>query len=100
MKIHVENKVSLVLILMAGASLVSMLATLRIDSIINHTLYSYGLQFSTQWAVPYWTMAAIVFSMGWFIIVISIVFELHLVMQRLHRPPELARRSIGLRPWG
>jgi hypothetical protein len=79
-----HNKISVILILMAGASLVSMLATLRIDSIVHHDLYSYGLQFSTQWAIPYWTMAAIVFSMGWFTILTSIAFELHLVMHRLH----------------
>ena len=79
-----ENKVSIVLILMAIASLISMLGTLRIDSIINHTLYSYGLQFSTKWAIPYWTTAAIVFSMGWFIIIIAGAFELHLLMKRWH----------------
>jgi hypothetical protein len=83
-----ENKISLVLVLLAGASLVSMLATLRIDSIVHQTLYNYGLQFSTQWANPYWTMAAIVFSMGWFTILSSIAFELHLVMHRLHMPSQ------------
>jgi cytochrome c biogenesis factor len=85
MRIHVENKVSIVLILVAGASLVSMLATLRIDHIVHHDLYNYGLQFSTQWAIPYWTMAAIVFTMGWLIIITSIAFELHLVLHRRHR---------------
>jgi hypothetical protein len=83
-----DNKISLILILMAGASLVSMLATLSIDRIINHDLYGYGLQFSTRWAVPYWTTVAVVFSMGWFIILTSIAFELHLVIQRLRRPSE------------
>jgi hypothetical protein len=88
MRTHIDDKISLILILMAGASLVSMLATLSIDHIINHDLYSYGLQFSTRWAVPYWTTVAVVFSMGWFIILTSIAFELHLVMQGLHRPCE------------
>jgi hypothetical protein len=89
MRIHVENKVSIVLILMAGASLVSMLATLSIDHIINHTLYNYGLQFSLNWAVPYWTMAAIVFSMGWFIIATAIVFELRfLVSVHVRKKPQ------------
>ena len=90
MRIHIVNKVSIVLILLAGASLVSMLATLNIDHIINHDLYNYGLQFSSQWAVPYWRMAAIVFSMGWFIILTSVAFEIHFVMQwrRRHIEPE------------
>jgi len=85
MRIRIDNKASIVLILMAGASLVSMLGTLRIDSIINHDLYDYGLQFSTKWAVPYWTTAGIVFSMGWLIILTAIAFELHLVKQWLHK---------------
>jgi FtsZ-interacting cell division protein ZipA len=88
MRIQIKNKVSLVLILVAGASLVSMLGTLRIDYIINHTLYNYGLQFSYNWAIPYWTMAGIVFSMGWLIILTSIAFELHLLMRWLHKPPK------------
>jgi hypothetical protein len=88
MRIHMENKVSLILILMAAASLVSMLATLSIDHIVNHDLYDYGLQFTTNWAVPYWTMSAVVFSMGWLIIATSVAFELHLVVHRLRRPPE------------
>jgi hypothetical protein len=88
MRIQIGNKVSLILVLMAGASLVSMLATLNIDHIVNHDLYNYGLQFNTNWAVPYWTMAAIVFSMGWLIIMTSVAFELHLVAHRLHKHPE------------
>ncbi|MGB8780742.1 MAG: hypothetical protein WCD81_08855 [Candidatus Bathyarchaeia archaeon] len=90
MRIHIANKVSIVLILMAGASLVSMLATLNIDHIIHHDLYNYGLQFSPQWADPYWRMAAVVFSMGWFIILTSVAFELHFVMQwrRRHIEPQ------------
>jgi hypothetical protein len=88
MRIQTENKVSIILILMACASLVSMLATLNVDHIVNHDLYGYGLQFSTEWAVPYWTMAAVVFSMGWLIIVTSVVFELHSVVRRLKKHPE------------
>ncbi len=88
MRIQIGNKVSIILVLMAGASLVSMLATLNIDHIVNHDLYGYGLQFNTNWAVPYWTMAAIVFSMGWLIITISIAYELDLFVHRLHKRPK------------
>jgi len=65
-----------------------MLATVNIDHIVNYDLYNYGLQFTTKWAVQYWTMATIVFSMGWLIIVTSVAFQLHLVVNRLHRLPE------------
>jgi len=97
MRIHVENKVSLVLILMAGASLVSMLATLSIDHIVNHDLYSYGLQFSTKWADPYWTMMGVIFSMGWFIIATAIAVELHfLLVYRRNRVQE--PEALGVPP--
>jgi hypothetical protein len=97
MRIHIENKVSLVLILMAGASLVSMLATLNIDHIINHDLYSYGLQFSTKWAVPYWTLVGVVFSMGWLIIVTAMAVEVHfLVVHRRNSLREL--EALGVPP--
>lgn len=97
MRVHADNKISLVLTLMAGASLVSMVATFTIDRIVHHDLYAYGLQFSRQWAVPYWTMSAVVFSMGWLMILTSIGFQLHLVMHRLHRPlkPETPIRRQG-----
>jgi len=90
MRIQIKDKVSLILILMAAASLVSMLATVNIDHIVNHDLYSYGLQFSTKWADPYWRMSTVVFSMGWLIIATSIAFELYLVVHRLrgHVEPE------------
>ena len=88
MRIQIESKVSLILVVMAAASLVSMLATLNIDRIVNHDLYGYGLQFNTNWADQYWTMTAIVFSMGWLIIAISIAYELNLVAHRLRRHPE------------
>jgi hypothetical protein len=88
MRIQIGNKVSIILVLMAAASLVSMLATLNIDHIVNHDLYNYGLQFNTNWAGPYWMMAAIVFSMGWLIIITSVAFELHLIVHRLHKHSE------------
>jgi hypothetical protein len=88
MRIQMKNKASLVLILVAGASLVSMLGTLSIDRIVNHTLYSYGLQFSYNWAIPYWTMAGVVFSMGWLIILTAIAYDLHLLMRWLRKPPK------------
>ena len=32
---------------------------IQIDKLINDTLYSYGLTFSTEWAQPYWLMLRI-----------------------------------------
>lgn len=32
---------------------------IQIDKLVNDTLYSYGLTFSTEWAQPYWLMLRI-----------------------------------------
>jgi cell division protein FtsN len=72
--------VSFLLLLMAASSLVSMISTLKIDHIVHGDLYNYGLQFSYQWAMPYWTMTAIVFAMGWFNIIIAIAFQFYVLI--------------------
>lgn len=45
-------KVSIILWLVSVGFIVFLLG--QIDMIVNKVLYSYGLQFSTDWAVPYW----------------------------------------------
>jgi hypothetical protein len=72
--------VSLVLVLMAASSLVSMFSILRIDSIVHGELYNYGLQFSYRWAVPYWAMTTVVFAVGWFNILTSIAFQFYVLI--------------------
>jgi hypothetical protein len=72
--------VSLVLVLMAASSLVSMFSVLRIDSIVRGDLYRFGLEFSYQWALPYWTMTTIIFAVGWFNIIISFAFQFYVLL--------------------
>ncbi len=38
----------------AGLGAVSLYFILRVDSLVNGTLYQYGLQFSQDWALGYW----------------------------------------------
>jgi len=66
-----------VLILMAGASLVSMIAAFQLDLIVNVDLYSYGLQFSDAWAYPYWTAIRLIFAMSWLSLIATIVFQVY-----------------------
>jgi len=74
--------VSWVVVLMAACSLFSMIGTLEIDGIINHNLYQYGLQFSYAWADPYWTLAGVVFAMGWLNIATATAFHLRALVLR------------------
>lgn len=71
---------SLVLVLVAFSSLISMFAVTRIDSIVHGDLYRYNLRFSYEWAMPYWTMTTLVFVMGWFNIIIAITFQFYTLL--------------------
>lgn len=71
---------SLVLIIMAISSLVSMFLLWQIDGIINGVLYSYGLRFSGEWAVPYWTLALSIFGIGWFNIISAIGLQVYILV--------------------
>jgi hypothetical protein len=66
-----------VLVLMATFSLILMIAAFRVDMIVNQDLYSYGLQFSHRWAVPYWDMIRTVFVMAWLNIIAAVSFQLY-----------------------
>jgi len=52
-------RVVLVLWLVSSGFVVFLL--LRIDDVVHHELYNFGLQFSTVWAVPYWSFLRLVF---------------------------------------
>jgi hypothetical protein len=52
---------------------VAAITLLRLDKIVNETLYSYGLVFSVNWAVPYWNTIRTTLAMLGLIIVVAIV---------------------------
>lgn len=66
-----------VLLIMAAASLVSMIAALGVNDIISHDLTSYGLSFSYGWAIPYWNTIGTVIAMAWVNIIVAIVFQVY-----------------------
>ena len=67
---------------------------LQIDSIVHVQLYNHGLQFSAEWANPYWTAAKMVYaSLALPIVLSAIVFGLKLVESRKNPAGFLARRA-------
>src|SRR4030042_1526071 len=68
---------NMVLVIMATASLVTMIAAIILESIVSHDLYSYGLQFSYRWAIPYWNTIGTVFAMAWLNIIAAVVFQVY-----------------------
>jgi hypothetical protein len=66
-----------VLVVMAAASLISMIAALSANTMVHGDLYKYGLQFSYTWAIPYWNSMGIVFAMAWLNIIVAIAFQIY-----------------------
>jgi hypothetical protein len=66
---------------LAVCSLVSLYAYLRIDSIVHVTLYGYGLQFSYDWATPYWTLGWVVMAMSGVIVGLAISSQAYLLLR-------------------
>lgn len=46
-----------------GANLLAIYYFTRIDSMVHGSLYEYGLQFSGEWAVPYWSNARLMLAL-------------------------------------
>jgi hypothetical protein len=47
----------------AGFGAVSLYLIFRVDSIVNTTLYQYGLQFNLNWASGYWSITRLVLDL-------------------------------------
>lgn len=74
---------------MAAASLFSMVCMLRIDQIVHRDLYSYGLQFSYEWATPYWNTARALLAMSGLSVIAAITVHLYTLVSR--RKPLVSR---------
>jgi hypothetical protein len=79
---------SLALVLIAAYSLAIMSLLFMIDSIVNETLYSYGLQFSVFWATQYWTAIRTGFAISWLVIITAIAFQVYLSRKNKEKPEE------------
>jgi membrane-bound ClpP family serine protease len=68
---------NLILLLMAAASLISMIAAFGLQGIVSNNLSSYGLKFSYNWAIPYWNTMGVIFAMGWLNIIAAVAFQIY-----------------------
>jgi hypothetical protein len=61
--IHGSPRVALTLLLAAIVLTgISAFAQIQVDTIVHHDLYTFGLEFSREWAIPYWTFDALVLA--------------------------------------
>jgi hypothetical protein len=84
--------ISVILLLMAVTSVLIMLSLNQINYMVHGDLYSFGLQFSYRWAMPYWILSGIVFGLSWTNIAVSIVFTLYI--QKKSRTRAIASEPI------
>jgi uncharacterized Zn-finger protein len=63
----------------------------QVDTLIHSTLYGYGLQFSPEWAVPYWTFERLALGLMGGIAGVSILSAIYLVLSI--RAPPLTRAT-------
>ncbi len=59
---------------------VTVVALLQLDLIVNSTLYSYGLLFSIDWAVPYWNSIRTALAMLGLTLVFGILLQASLLV--------------------
>ena len=78
-------------------SLVILYAFTQIDAIVNQTLYGHGLQFSYDWATPYWNVSGILVAMGWAIVVVAGLFQAYLIMRKVPANQPVERGTPELR---
>jgi len=78
-----------VLALVAAVSVAYLLTI--IDFIVHHQLYRFGLQFSYDWANPYWTVLRISLGLLGFIAVLSSFNIAHFIWKRLRKPKAVKR---------
>jgi Ca2+/Na+ antiporter len=93
MNSNVSGITSIVLVVVAISSLISMIALTRIDGIVHRDLYNYGLTFNYAWAIPYWTMTILIFAMGWFNIIVAIAFQFYVLLYGRRRAETMAPRE-------
>lgn len=69
-------------VIIAACSIASVVGLFQIDSLVNQTLYGYGLQFSGNWATPYWNTIRTVFALTWLVVATSIGLQIYNVTQK------------------
>jgi hypothetical protein len=78
---------------MAAYSLVTIIVLFRIDTVVNETLYSYGLQFSPDWATLYWTTIKTGFAVSWLVIITAIALQIYVMTRKTKETVEERRET-------
>jgi len=67
---------------MVAFSLILIVAGFQLDTIVNENLYAYGLQFSSDWGIPYWIAIRTIFAVAWLNIIIVIALQIYVITRK------------------
>lgn len=89
--VYLKLKLSLKILLLTHAIATAFLVTtivllFQIDEMIHGQLYDYGLQFSYQWAAPYWTIEWLILGLLGCVVVINFLSASYLILSRRNPP--------------
>jgi len=83
MRIEINGTVvALILLIMAVVPVIITVGLVRIDRLVNVSLYDYGLRFSYRWATPYWVFSGMIVGLSWFNIIAAAGLIFHILIRR------------------
>ena len=95
-----RNPLYCFLLLLATYSVVTIAILFRIDAVVNESLYSYGLQFSPDWAITYWTTIRTGLAVSFLAVIAAVALLLYASFRKSKTVDDLKEKG-GLRmnPW-
>lgn len=65
-----------------GLSVVSYILLIRLDTLVNNTLYQYGLWFDLEWITPYWTFLRVALAFLAGIVALKVFSSAYIIFSR------------------
>lgn len=88
MKLQSNSKFLLLIYAIGIALAVGAVALLfQLDNVVNSVLYGYGLQFSLEWATPYWAFIRLTMGLLACIVGLNLFLTAHMILSYRATPP-------------
>jgi len=69
-----------------------------LDNVVHGTLYYYGLQFSYDWANPYWSILRAIQTFVWLTAACTLASTIHVYRRYIHAKPEVKETVVSEKP--
>lgn len=85
-------------VIILAATFSAAYALTLLDQIVHDQLYNYGLQFSLEWAGPYWTFLRITLALLGVVVIFTAIGVVFTLRQYVHVKKPGFRMGLGLKP--